>query len=125
MNCFFKYKLGLIKPSLIWKEPHKFNQEKHLDADFISKEAFELVNYGRNFDCITEPEYTLIKEVFTLRNKFVHFSLCEQDSTGIRMEVIKYNFFDNNEKLIKRLLRSLKQTLKQNFYYKYLEKEHL
>ena len=124
-ELFFKYKLGLINASLIWKEPHKYNIDKHLSADFVSKDAFELVNYGRNFKWITESEYTLIKDVFALRNKFIHFSLCEQDGTSISMEIIKYDFFDKNTNLVKKLLQSLHENLKDNFWYQDIQKEHL
>ena len=41
------------------------------------------------------------------------------------MEIIKYDFFDKNTNLVKKLLQSLHENLKDNFWYQDIQKEHL
>lgn len=125
-ELYFKFKLGLINQSLIWKDPTKFNSEKHVNADFQSKEAKELVSYGKNFNWINDRDETFINQIIALRNKIIHFSICEQDDPSVwRYELIDKDFFKNNKQIIVKLLKSIEKECLDNPLYGIIKKEHL
>ena len=118
-ELYFKYRLGKINESLIWERPEKYQKDKHREADFQSKKASELLAYAKNFNWIDESEKSIIEGVNDLRNRFVHFSLCEQDDsiTQKRVVSIENDFFDKNLALMKKLLLAIDTDLQANYLY--------
>ena len=105
-ELFFKYKLTLINKSLIWLNPEQYNIEKHDKALMKTITADLALSYAYNFGWIDENEKNLINEMKTIRNKLVHFSMCEpsEEEDTIRFEIIKGRDMQSHLKLIKRLL---------------------
>ncbi|MBD5087035.1 MAG: hypothetical protein HDT32_06760 [Clostridiales bacterium] len=120
-ELYFKYRLSEINPSLIWKDPTKYKQEKHVRAEFTSIDASTVLAYALNFKWVSDADAELIKETNGLRNKVIHFGLNEQDSEEyIRVERIERDFFDKNKKLVIKLLRPIISDFKEAFYLKTL-----
>jgi len=75
-ELFFKYKMTLIHKSLIWKEIEKFDEDKYSEAEFVSLEAEKVLKYAKNMKWISDANFNNILELFKIRNKFIHFSIC-------------------------------------------------
>lgn len=104
-ELFFKYKMTLIHKSLIWKEIEKFDEDKYCEAEFVSLEAEKVLKYAKNMKWISAANFNNISELFKIRNKFIHFSICDEDSKGqVKFAQFKCNFETEHNTLVKELL---------------------
>ena len=115
-ELLFKYRLTLLNEALIWEKPDQFSKEKHLHADFKSISAQKCLDYAKAFNWISKNEEILIRNIITLRNKYLHFSICEQseDENVWICEIMENDFFENHYILILKLLNENEQDLKTN-----------
>lgn len=104
-ELFFKYKMTLIHKSLIWKKIEEFNEDKYSEANFTSLEAFKVLQYAKTMKWISDANFNSISELFKIRNKFIHFSLCAEDESGhVKFAYFKSNFEIKHKNLVKKLL---------------------
>lgn len=124
-ELFIKYKMTTIHKSLIWKDISKFNEEAYSTANFNSIDANIALSYAKNLGWVNNAEYEIIYEMFKIRNKFIHFSLCAEDESGnIKIAYFEHDFEQKNYDLVKKLLLDNKELFKDNFDYQRICKDY-
>lgn len=125
-ELFFKYKMTLIHKSLIWKEIEKFNKDQYSEANFISLGAYKVLQYAKNMNWISNSNFNIISELFEIRNKFIHFSLCEEESSGhVKFACFESDFEIKHNNLVKELLLKYEKDFDNYIDYQYIKEEYL
>ncbi len=122
-ELFYKYIITLKEgKDAIWVKSECFDLEKHKKAEFSSKDFKEVKKsadkYLTNVN-ISEKENELINSTHSLRNKILHFGLCEQDESTNEWayQCLDPEFFTANKTIVKKMFLSLNLTLKDDPVY--------
>lgn len=125
-ELFFKFKMSLIDKSLIWDDPKQFDINKHSEANFKSINANKTLKYAKNNKWIDDKTYSLLLQIFQIRNKIAHFSLCDNfDTNHCKFAYIPAEFDNKNYNFIRRLLLENEKDLKDDYLYFIIKKEYL
>lgn len=118
-ELFFKYKLMLINPSLIWLQPEKYDSDKHSKADFKSISAERTIALAKNLGWLDNKEYQIVDKYRLLRNKLAHFSAYEFDDEVNSWPYEKFPYYDQVKikSLTKKLLLEHHDILCDNPFY--------
>lgn len=125
-ELFIKYKMTTIHKSLIWKDISKFNIEDYSQGEFVSIDAKKALIFAKNLNWLTDVEYDNISDIFQIRNKFCHFSLCEEDDYGhVKVAYFEGDFEKMHYGLVSNLLLSNKDLFVNNLEYERIIKEYI
>lgn len=124
-ELLFKYKMMLEDKKSIWVNKDKFDIEKHNVADFKSIQATDVLKYAWQQNWVNETEKNIIDATFKLRNKLLHFSICQQDESDEAYQLIlEADFFDKHKALMIKQLVSAKEIFEKNYMFRDLQQKY-